>query len=82
MFFKREGWGDSIEAGSKFRRVRRDHTIETARVLSVRSDGLGIPHVRYELAFEIPRACERYVDSQRVLALSAFARRYGERVAS
>ena len=48
--FKREPEFDTIRAGSVYRRVRRDNTVETATVLTVRDDSLGIPHVRYRVS--------------------------------
>ena len=83
MFFKRGRGMEFVKAGSIFRRNRNDYTVETARILSVASDSFGIPHVKYELAFEKPSsASSRVVDGPRVLALAAFAEMYRDRVAS
>ena len=78
MFFRRGRGMEFIKAGSSFRRVHPDRSVETARVLSVASDSFGIPHVRYEVVFE--RAQRTVVDGPRILALSTFTDTYRERV--
>ncbi|MEX2616738.1 MAG: hypothetical protein WD767_11630 [Alphaproteobacteria bacterium] len=65
-----------IRPGSRFRKIHKDKTVETARVLTVATDMLGIPHVRYELVIE--RAQHRYVEEPRILALKIFADTYKE----
>lgn len=82
MFFRRIDIQEIVKAGATFRRERPDHTVETAKVLSVASDTFGIPHVRYELVFEKPSMCSRIVDGPRVLALSTFADTYRECISS
>lgn len=69
---------DSIRPGSLFRRTHKNKTVETARVLTVASDMLGIPHVRYELVIE--RAHRRFIEEPRILALKTFADTYKEYV--
>jgi hypothetical protein len=79
--FKRELDLDVIRAGSVYRRVRRDNTVETATVLAIRDDSLGIPHVRYRIS--IGRADHHvFEEGPRVLSLSCFAEHYLERLAS
>ncbi len=76
--FKREPEFDTIRAGSVYRRVRRDNTVETATVLAVRDDSLGIPPVRYRVS--IGRADNHvFEEGPRVLSLSCFAEHYLER---
>ena len=82
MFFRRINHQDIVRAGATFQRERPDHTVETAKVLSVDPDSFGIPHVRYELAFEKPCMSTRIVDGPRVLALEAFADTYKECVSN
>lgn len=82
MFFRRFNDQDVVKAGATFRRERPDHTVETAKVISVDPDSFGIPHVRYELVFEKPSMPSRIVDGPRVLALEAFADTYRECVSS
>lgn len=74
MFLKRYRMANDVKAGSVFRRVRRDNMIETARVLSVGEDCLGIPHVRFQVCFERPN--RTFLKDARVLALESFARHY------
>lgn len=75
FFNKKSAGSEGIRAGSVFRRVRPDNTVETATVLSIREDCLGIPHVRYE--FTIGRA-DKHVFEQgpRVLSLACFAEHF------
>jgi hypothetical protein len=77
--FKKERDRDTIRAGSVYRRVHRDNTVETAKVIAVRDDSLGIPHVRYQ--FSIGRS-DRHVMEQgpRVLSLSCFAEHFNDPV--
>ncbi len=80
-FFKRDPDLDVICAGSVYRRVRRDNTVETATVLGVRDDSLGIPHVRYRVS--IGRTDNHiFEEGPRVLSLSGFAEHYQQRLAS
>lgn len=67
-----------IEAGHIFRCPRNGAVLETAKVLSVRSDSYGIPHVTYQL--RIRRANHDMKDGPRMLALKSFSQRYTERV--
>ncbi len=78
MFFGATRSKDAIRPGSRFRKVHKDKTVETARVLTVATDMLGIPHVRYELVIE--RAQRRFVEEPRILALKTFADTYKEYV--
>jgi hypothetical protein len=79
--FKRDPDLDVIRAGSVYRRVRRDNTVETATVLAIHDDSLGIPHVRYRVS--IGRA-DNYIfeEGPRVLSLFGFAEYYHQRLAS
>ncbi len=67
-----------IEAGYVFRCPRTGAVVETAKVLSVRADSYGIPHVTYQV--RIRRANHDMRDGPRMLALKSFTRRYTERV--
>jgi len=68
-----------LKPGDSYRRPRRDHVAETATVLTLCADLVGIPHVRFNVAFD-------HVDSgrleggMRILALRAFQEVYCERV--
>lgn len=79
-FFKRGRDMEYIRRGMKYRRIKPDKSVETARVLSVVLDGLRIPHVRYEINLQRPSRIVGFRDGPRILALSAFADTYRERV--
>jgi len=82
------GRGDSrrrpeigVAPGSVFRKVRSDHLIETATVRAVLRDGVGIPHVRFDVSFHTPSQTP-YAEDQRLLALASFTEHFRERVAA
>ena len=78
-FFK---WGRDmryIRRGMKFRRVKSDNSIETARVLALLHDSFRIPHVRYDVNLRRSSGSGVMRDGPRVLSLSTFAQIYGER---
>jgi hypothetical protein len=79
LLFKRGEQLEYIKRGSQFRRVLTDRTVETAEVMSVHTDSLGIPHVRYKVDFLRPNR-QRYVEGTRVLAVRSFFDLYQERV--
>ena len=78
VFFGASRSKQTIRPGSRFRKIHKDKTVETARVLTVATDMLGIPHVRYELVIE--RAQMRYIEEPRILALKTFTDTYKEYV--
>ncbi len=63
-----------VKAGDCFHRLLNGQVSETARVVSVTSDGVGIPHVRFWVHHERTESS----DEQRTLALSAFSERFTE----
>ncbi len=75
MFLRRPA--NEIIAGSVFRRVPESPVTETAQVVSVKSDRMGIPHVRYRLWMDQPSDDGTPAD-ERTLALSAFRELYPE----
>ena len=68
-----------IEPGDVYRRVRANNLIETARVLAVTTDNVGIPHVRVDIQVDGPHYA-RISQGQRLLSLAAFAADFTERV--
>jgi hypothetical protein len=69
-----------VQPGYSYRRELPGGAItEKVRVLDLKRDGAGIPHVRFEVTFE--RRFERLETALRVLALPAFLESYRERVA-
>jgi hypothetical protein len=69
-----------VKAGDRFCRRRRDKVLETASVMELRPDSLGIPHVHFRLTFEEP-AIGRVEGGKRVLALNSFVEAYHQRLA-
>jgi len=73
---KRRRTIEAVIAGARFQRETPDHRVETAKVISVNDDGLGIPHVRYELEIQKQTAFTRVNAGYRSLALETFAQIY------
>ncbi len=67
-----------IRAGTMFARITKTQITETARVLGLSEDNVGIPHVRY--ASRLHRADRTLDQGQRTLALLSFLNRF-DRVA-
>ena len=68
--------GFTIAPGDTFKRILKDHTVQTVEVVSVAPDQVGIPHVRFRIRFA--RSAEAlFEDGHRVLALESFAQTYG-----
>lgn len=77
MMFRREKTvGEPVTVGAVFRRVCIGEVVETARVISVSPDSVGITHVRYTIHYGRADAS----DEMRTLALSSFAALFRERV--
>lgn len=68
----------SIEEGGRYRRNASSVMKETAEVIEIGEDKMGIPHVRFQLYV----ACGNSgaLVEQRTLSLDAFYSRYRERV--
>lgn len=67
--------------GSIFRSVRAGNLIETAKILAITKDGLGIPHVRFDVTLDSPGKT-RLVEGRRVLCVASFAQQFPERVSA
>ena len=68
-----------VERGALYRRPVSGSVVETAQVIEIAQDRMGIPHVRFQL--QVARGTDARVE-QRTLALDIFYARYKERVAS
>jgi hypothetical protein len=76
MWFRRDRRPPpDIREGASFHRVRGFHIVETARIIDVVKDPLGIPHVRFQLRIACPRAA---ADEIRTLSLESFRGLYRE----
>ncbi len=75
MFLKRRKAEREVSEGDVFRRTTRGPAAETARVLCVHEDGMGILHVRFSTHPDRPEgaACVR------TLSLASFRSLYPER---
>src|SRR5882672_7184955 len=78
-FVKKEGYAPKLEPGEMFRHVRAGNFVETAKVLAIMKDGLGIPHVRFDMTVDTPSKI-RLVEGRRILSLASFTQLYRERV--
>jgi hypothetical protein len=67
-----------MDQGASFRRACRYDMVETARVISVSPDSVGIPHVKFSLRITGPRGVS---EDQRTLSLESFQSLYRERIA-
>ncbi len=69
----------ALEKGCIYRRVRADRMVETAKVLDIQRDSLGIPHVRFQVMFgRVDGIPQR--DGPRMLSVASFMQQYRERV--
>src|SRR5690348_1243471 len=68
-----------IEPGAIYRRVRPNNLVETARVLAVTTDNVGIPHVRVDIRVDGPHYAQ-VSQGQRLLSLDSFAADFTELV--
>ena len=78
LWFKNGNRGKEIKIGSVFRHRLSGDVVETAKVLDVAEDSLGIPHVTYDLMVEKARYSS-YTD-RRTLGLQSFYERFEEAV--
>lgn len=67
-----------VEVGASYRRVGSGAFVETAYVLEVAEDKLGIPHVRFQL--QVARGASRPSIETRTLSVEAFQSRFRDRI--
>ena len=82
QLFSRSGSGDvpdDLKPGDRYCRTLGNY-VETATVLELRRDLVGIPHVRYTVVFEHPDAV-RIDNGPRTLALASFVGEYQKKAA-
>jgi hypothetical protein len=77
--FGRRDLADEVKPGDSYRRRQGSYVAETATVLAIRPDLVGIPHVFFKLAFECSDS-NYFEDGSRALALDAFLAVYRERI--
>lgn len=66
--------------GAIFRNVRRGNIIETAKVLDIAPDSMGVPHVHF--SFSVQSAHQEGVEEHRTLGLATFAEKFAGVVAA
>ena len=72
---------DEVRPGETFRRRQHTPMVETATVVGLREDLLGIPHVQFKVAIECSDA-NCFEEKSRILAIEAFLDTYPEHVLS
>ncbi len=77
-WFKQPARTDEIKVGSVYKRAHEGNIVETARVIDVGRDALGIPHVTYEVSVERARLAK--YEERRTLGLESFAERFRESI--
>jgi len=70
---------DDVKPGESFRRRQETQLVETATVLGLRDDLLGIPHVQFKIAIECSDA-NCFEEASRILAVEAFLEAYPDHV--
>jgi hypothetical protein len=69
-----------VRSGAVFRRVGPGDLIETAKVIQIQSDAMGIPHVRYDLKVQKAKDARANFQDRRTLNLATFATQFTEPV--
>ncbi len=70
---------NDIQEGARFRRATSGSMTETAEILEIGRDKMGIPHVRFQLYVVCGHRTTTAME-QRTLSLDSFHARYRERV--
>ena len=70
---------NDVKPGESFRRRQETRLVETATVLGLREDLLGIPHVQFKIAIECSDA-NCFEEASSILAVEAFLEAYPEHV--
>ncbi len=74
QWFKSGVCQNEVMIGSVFRNIRNGNIIETARVLDIVPDSLGVPHVLFTVS--LGSASQNCVEEQRTLGLDTFAEKF------
>lgn len=76
QWFKSNAKRQEVKVGEVFRNIRRGNIIETAKVLDIVPDSLGVAHVHYKVS--IASAHQDCFEEQRTLGLDSFAERFSK----
>ncbi|MFD2207272.1 hypothetical protein [Kiloniella antarctica] len=77
-FYKFRRESDEVKVGHKYRYVNPHRVIETAKVLTVKTDTFGIPHVHFAISVDGDSSIG--FEDFRTLGLSSFSERYCEAI--
>lgn len=76
QFWKPQSRTPQIRAGSTYRRTQSGNVVETARVLEIGADPMGIAHVRYVVLVHHAAERQSAVEELRTLNLETFAAQF------
>jgi hypothetical protein len=79
FLFKRDRGAERVKEGAIFRHYGPGQQVETAQVLHIQQDFLGIPHVRFSVRIERPDR-GRFEDGPRILNLQDFVHYFSDQV--
>ena len=79
-FFKFERKAPEVRKGSVFCHRGPGNRVETAEVVHVGPDFVGIPHVRYKVMVEKCRVRYTEIEARRILNLNSFTTYFSETV--
>ena len=74
QWFKSGVRRNEVMIGSVFRKIRNGNISETARVLDIVPDSMGIPHVHFTVS--LGSAYQNCFEEQRTLGLATFAEKF------
>jgi hypothetical protein len=73
-WFKSGVHRQEVKIGGVFRNIRKGNIIETARVLDIAPDPMGVPHVHFMVS--VKRSHQDCFEEHRTLGLATFAERF------
>jgi len=76
QWFKSGSRPQEVTVGSVFRNIRKGNIIETAKVLDIVPDPMGVPHVHYSVS--IQSSHRKCFEEHRTLGLTSFSERFGK----
>ncbi len=79
--FKTSAQRPEVREGATFRHIGPGNLIETAKVLELMRDPMGIPHVRFDLIVERNRQPLESLTTSRTLNLQSFTSHFTDAVA-
>ncbi len=74
QWFKSGACRQEVKIGGVFRNIRKGNIIETARVLDIVPDPMGVPHVHFMVS--VGSQHQNCFEEHRTLGLASFAERY------